>query len=140
MAQEGLKELLGLPEDADQNDIQTTLLAIEQLNAQRSVLYIDGDPVGWDDLTFREKKQVRQIVRDELLDEGDARDEDGNLEWERVPLDAIDPAVVYVVKKRTDDDYTLEQALDVKRSELQPPAKKNGSSKRPTKGRTSKRA
>lgn len=57
-----------------------------------------------DDLTFREQLELRKKVR-ELVGEDDADDP---------PLTAVIPVAYFLIKRRDDDSFTLDQALDMK--------------------------
>lgn len=78
-------------------------------------LWIDGQRFTDDDLTFREQREVRRILR-ELMD-------DPNFD----PLDAAQadlmPAFVCVVKRRANPDYKVDEALNLKPADLKKPAK-----------------
>lgn len=76
-------------------------------------IVVDGDPVDLDDLNFREQRELRKVIRDELI--GDA---EAHVDLDDLPLVDFLPAVVYVFKRRTDENYTLEQALELKTSDV----------------------
>jgi hypothetical protein len=72
---------------------------------------IDGRIYTLKDLTFRERRELRQMIRDsigrpdaELYDVVDDAD--------------LVPCIVYLVKRRTDSAYTLDMALDLTEAEL----------------------
>lgn len=69
-----------------------------------------------DDLTFREQLELRKLVRD-LVGEDEAFDP---------PMTAVIPVAYYILKRRDDDAFTLDQALDMKWGDVR---------KRPTKAR-----
>lgn len=80
-------------------------------------IYIDGTLYTVDDLSFREQRAMREMVR-ELAPEGDVE--------LATTADAL-PAFLCVVKRRTDPEFTIDQALDAKPSDLQkPPPTKRG--------------
>lgn len=74
-------------------------------------LWVDGEHVTLDDLTFGEQHRMRKYAK-ELAGTDDIEDAG--------EIDLI-PAMVCVVKQRTDKDFTLEQALEVKPKDLEPP-------------------
>jgi hypothetical protein len=87
-----------------------------------------------DDLTFRERRKVRSL----------ARELDGNpdVDFDDLVLDDLIAAFVTVCKQRTTPDFTIDEALDLKPTDLSavavdPPtplvAKANGAAKRSAK-------
>lgn len=84
------------------------------------VIVIDGQELDTDDLTFREQRELRSAARDLVGDAG--------ADIDAMALVDFLPALVYVVKKRDDPDYTLEQALELKTKDVL--QSRNG--KRPT--------
>ena len=74
-----------------------------------------------DDLTFREQIELRKLVR-ELVGEDDMEDP---------PVSAVIPVAYYILKRRTDAEFTLDQALDMKWEDVR---------KRPTKARKARAA
>jgi hypothetical protein len=87
--------------------------------------HVDGERHTLDDLTFSELREYRAHVR-EL-----AGDEDLNPMFAD-PMDRY-PVMYWLFKRRTDDAYTLEQALDLKMGDLLKAVK--GKAKRPTRAR-----
>lgn len=77
-------------------------------------IYIDGAVYTNDDLTYREQRQVRVFIQ-ELAPDGDV-DEAGEAD--------VVPAFVCVVKRRAEPAFTLEQALDLKPTDLVAPPTK----------------
>jgi hypothetical protein len=77
----------------------------------QTALFIDGARITIDDLTYREQRDMREFVRN-LAPEHDP-DQAGEQD--------VIPALIAVVKRRTDPEFTLEQALDFKPSDLAPP-------------------
>lgn len=72
------------------------------------VLVIDGEEydLGQDDLTFGEQRALRKLVRDLA--------EDPDLNPVEATLADFLPALVTVIKQRTDASYTVEDALGLK--------------------------
>lgn len=68
-------------------------------------IIIDGKPYTADDLTFREQRELRTQVRALLGDPAADLDD-------AAVMDFI-PAIVYVVKRRDDPEFTMDQALDM---------------------------
>ena len=95
------------------------------MDQQVDAVCIDGQLYTFDDLTFAEQREARDAAR-RLAPDGDP-DEAGVMD--------VLPAFVWVVRKRTEPDYTLEQALDLKPSDLEPPAPKAEGAKRPPRKR-----
>ena len=77
-------------------------------------VYVDGQKVAVADLTFGEQVRLRQIVRE--LSPGNDDDEASSAE--------MAAALITVVKQRSDPNYTLKQALDLKESDLAAPPTK----------------
>lgn len=73
-------------------------------------VWIDGRVWTPDELTFREKREIRAQANAIAL----PGEEAGEIE--------LVCAMVTVVKRRTDPAYTIEQALDLKAEDLEPPA------------------
>jgi len=71
-------------------------------------IYIDGAFFTVDDLTFREQREMREHTRT-LAPDGDI-DSAGEAD--------LIPAFICVLRKRSDPTFTLEQALEIKPSEL----------------------
>lgn len=76
---------------------------------------IDGVTYSPDDLTFREQREMRKLIREELAENPDADIDD-------MALADVVPAFVYVVKKRDNPDLTLDDVLDMKLSDFIPDA------------------
>jgi hypothetical protein len=81
--------------------------------------YIDGEPVTADDLTFKEQRTMRDIIRNLAPDNDPEQASDAD----------ILPALITVWKQRTDPKYRLDDALAMKQSDLRRP---------PTKAKTAK--
>jgi hypothetical protein len=88
--------------------------------------HVDGKPFEYDDLTYREKREARRIVR-ELAD-------DPTLRWFQADPEDQGPAMIFVVRQRTDPAFTLDMALDSKDEDYWKPVPE----KRPTKRATTK--
>jgi hypothetical protein len=71
---------------------------------------IDGEKYTMDDLTFRERREVRKLTR--------VVAEDPDLDLEDAVLDELLVAFATVVKQRTDPAYTLDDALDLKVADI----------------------
>ena len=68
---------------------------------------VNGASFSLDDLTFREQIKLRNLVRDIVPGEEDDP-----------PLAAVIPAAVCLFHQRTDDSFTIEQALDLNWNDL----------------------
>ena len=92
---------------------------------------VDGVEVDMDDFSFREQREVRRLVYEEI-----ALDRDKDKPWEGQLFNDIYPAIVCVYMRRADAAYTLDQALDlkardvVKEREVAPPTRR-AAAKRP---------
>lgn len=73
---------------------------------QEGDLRINGKVYDSEDMTFREEREVRQIVREHLLPKDMTEDD--------LTIGDILPAVVYVLHRRDNPDFTLDEALDLK--------------------------
>lgn len=69
-------------------------------------LMIDGETFETDDLTFREKREVRKTIR-QLMDDPEA-------DMSEALMDDVWLATIYVIKRRTEPELTLEDAMDLK--------------------------
>lgn len=74
--------------------------------ADEGDLRINGKVYDSNDLTWREEREVRQIVREHLLAEG--------IDEEDLTVGDILPAVVFVLHRRDNAQFTLDEALDLK--------------------------
>ncbi len=80
--------------------------------AEEGDLRINGKVYDPSDMTFREQREMRRIVRDELFpDEVD-------LDFEALTLADLLPALAVVLRKRDDPEFTLDQALDLKMKDI----------------------
>lgn len=66
---------------------------------------IDGEKFTMADLTFRERKEVRRLARE--------LDGDPDLDMEDVLFDSLVASFACVVKQRTDDGFTIDDAMDL---------------------------
>lgn len=74
-------------------------------------IHVDGLAVSEDDLTFREQRAMRELIR-QIAPQNDL-DQAGDAD--------ILPALICVIKQRTDPAFTIEQALDFRPSDLEAP-------------------
>lgn len=74
-------------------------------------LFIDGTVYTVDDLSYREQRKMRELAR-ELAPDGEL-DAAGEID--------LIPAMVCVLRRRTEPSFSLEQALDVKPKDLEQP-------------------
>jgi hypothetical protein len=75
-------------------------------------LRINGREYDPSDMTFREQRAMRAIIRDELYPE------DPDVDMDELTLADLLPAMVVVLVRRDDPDYTLDQALDLKHKDV----------------------
>ena len=80
-------------------------------NPEAKVLVVNGKPLDEDDLTFREKRELRRVVLEELM--GDA-----NGDITDAYTDDFLLAMLFVVLKRDKPEMTIEDALDLKLSDF----------------------
>ena len=66
-----------------------------------------------DDLTFREQLELRKHVRDLV----------GEDEMDDPPITAVIPVAYFLIKRRDDDKFTLDQALEMKWADVRRPTK-----------------
>lgn len=92
-------------------------------------ILIGGKPYTAADLSFREQRELRTVVR-RLMD-----DPEGDIAASE--LMDFAPALIYVVTRRENPDFTIEEALDMKHGDILQPAKRNGDGGPPTKARRS---
>ena len=70
---------------------------------------VDGVEVDMEDFSFREQREVRRLVYEEI-----ALERDREKPWEEQMFNDIYPAIVCVYMRRQNGGYTLDQALDMK--------------------------
>lgn len=73
-------------------------------------ILIDGEKYTMDDLTFRERREVRRLTREVA--------EDPELDLEDAILDELLVAFATVVKQRANPEYTLDEAMDLKLTDI----------------------
>lgn len=78
------------------------------------LLYYDGQTIDPDDFDYEETIEIRRLVRVEIWDEATH----GPFDWRVVDEFMLYPAMLTVFKQRDDPEYTLDQALKLKLSEL----------------------
>ena len=78
------------------------------------VLHYQGKTYDPDDLDYEEVFPVRRIIRREMWDEA----VDGPFDWMLIDEFYIYPATLTVFMQREDPDYTVDQALKLKLTEL----------------------
>jgi hypothetical protein len=74
--------------------------------AEEGDLRVNGKVYDPNTLTFREQREIKRIVRDELFD-GEMPDEDD------LGIADTMPALALVMVRRDNPDYTLDDALDL---------------------------
>lgn len=78
-------------------------------------LYINGSPLDEDDLTFREKREMRRVILTDLM--GDPQGDITNAYTDDFLL-----AMLYIILKRDKPDMTLEDAMDLRLADFRKPA------------------
>lgn len=86
---------------------------------------IDGQQVDLDKFTFRELRELKRAVRDIT------EDPEADLDLETLPLQEFIPAALFVIRRRDNPSYSLDEALDHRMDEFIRDAHKNGNGKRP---------
>lgn len=89
---------------------------------EQSGIYINGEKFVMSDLNYAERRQWRDKVR-ELAPDGDA-DQAGE--------EDIIPAFVWIIQRRTNPTYSIEDALALKPGDLEPKAAEVETNGRPT--------
>lgn len=84
-------------------------------------IYIEGKAYSPDDLSFREQREMRKLYRDLVEDPAADIGEAANMDFL--------PILAYMIRRRDDPDYTLEQALDLTVSDLVAPPTKPAAKK-----------
>jgi len=79
-------------------------------------IYIEGKAYSPDDLSFREQREMRRLYRD-LVEDPDADI------GEAANMDFL-PLLAFMIRRRDEPGYTLEQAFDLKISDLVAPPTK----------------
>jgi hypothetical protein len=95
---------------------------VDELTTMLTVV-VDDEPYTFDDLSYREQREMRQVVRD-LVDNPQA-------ELDEVAFMDYLPALYWVIKRRTDPEFSMDQALDLKPTQMRP-EETEGNGKRPT--------
>lgn len=75
-------------------------------------LAIEGEAYTMDDLTFRERKEVRRLARE--LDGNPSADLDD------IMVDDLIVAMVTVIKRRAHPEYSTDEAMDIRPSDIVP--------------------
>jgi len=88
-----------------------------------ATIHIEGRGYSPDDLTFREQREMRTLYRELMGDPAADIAEAANMDF--IPI------LAFIVRRRDDAAYTLEQALDMKIADLLEPEDDGP----PTKGR-----
>lgn len=108
--------------------------------AEEGDLRINGKVYDPSDMTFREQREMRRIIREDLLPDED------DIDFEAMTLPDLIPAMVVVLVRRENPDYTLDEALDLKlkdvyvtEDEAAAPPTSRGSSKKSTSARNGSR-
>jgi hypothetical protein len=89
-----------------------------------NLLYIHGEVFDAEDLTFGEKREIRQIIRTEIWNE----DLDGPFSEDRIGENEALPATILVFMRRANPDATIDEAMAVKPREAYRNPESNGSS------------
>ena len=88
------------------------MTSTDQQQDDLSAIWIDGQAYTFDDLTYREQRKVRDLLKGIAPDVEDTDD---------ASLADFMPCVITVIKQRTDPDFTIDQALDFSPKELRAP-------------------
>ena len=79
--------------------------------AEEGDLKINGKTYDPEDMTFREQREMRRIVREELV-------QDPDVDFEALTLSELIPAIAVVLVRRDNPAYTLDEALDLKMRDI----------------------
>lgn len=74
-------------------------------------LVIDGQAYTAEDLTFREQREMRRVLKADLMDDPEADVADAN-------ISDFYLAMIYVIKRRANDALTLDDVLDMKLADV----------------------
>lgn len=96
-------------------------------------IVVNGTVVDLDDFTFREQRELKRVIREEILGEPDA-----DVDEDSLAMAEFMPAAVYVYMRRDNPEFTLDQALDLKYKDIVR-AKANGNGRPPTRQSAKKR-
>lgn len=111
--------------------------------AEEGDLRINGVVYDPSDMTFREQREMRRIVREELMPDED------DIDFEGLTLSDLIPAMAVVLVRRDNPQYTLDEALDLKLKEVyvteddaavKAPPTRRGSAKKSTSATSGTRA
>lgn len=91
---------------------EQALALVESLTDE--AIWVDGEPFTMDDLSYREQREARELTRD-LVPDGDI-DRAGDAD--------IIPAMVCVIRRRANPQYKIDEALEVKPTDLLSPGAK----------------
>lgn len=89
--------------------------------------YIDGKPYTVDDLTFRERRELRKTLAELLGVNLDEPLVEGGMPRSVVPMvlwaneEDLVPVLVWTIKRRTDPEYAIDTALSLKGGDLEAP-------------------
>lgn len=72
-------------------------------------ILVDGEVIDLDDFTFRENREIQRLIREEILEDPDAL-----VDFDALSLNDFLPAAITVFKRRSNPDYSLESAMDLK--------------------------
>jgi hypothetical protein len=78
----------------------------QQDEQQDMQLVVDGTTVDTEDFTFREKREVRKVLR-ELMDDPEA-------DVSEALMDDLWMAMILVAKRRTEPEFSVDDAMDLK--------------------------
>lgn len=74
-------------------------------------LVIDGQKYTAEDLTFREQREMRRVLKTELMDDPSADVSEAN-------VSDFYLAMIYVIKRRENDALSLDDVLDMKLADV----------------------
>lgn len=93
--------------------------------ADKEDIVVDGEVLDLDDFTFREMRELRRVVKEHIIESED------DVDIEDLSLSEYLPAAIYLLKRRSDPEYTIDKALDLKFKDVVKPHV-NGNGSRPT--------
>jgi hypothetical protein len=96
-------------------------------------IVVDGETIDLDDFSFREQRELKRVLKDDILEEPDA-----DVDIDDLALSEFLPAAIFVWKRRTDPNYTVDAALDLKYRDVVRQKTANGNGAGPTKAKATK--
>lgn len=81
------------------------------MSASKPDLRVNGNLYDSNDMTFAEEREVRRVVREQLVGDPD-------VDFTKVDLGDVIVATAYVMHRRDNPEFSLKDALNLKQSEV----------------------